>query len=323
MVDDISAFFEDHEEEVTAPKQPEQPPSPEAVAPTPPLPSKPPTTVAPESIKAAAYTFRAIGSPLLAAVIEVRALIQDAPGTSKQENDAAAFSSLLSSTVELGRAAAEKIAPSASTDEGKWARCMLAGAASSIVAAHYRATGKPSLPAGMISLVLAAQQAVVPLGANPPSPEGAAQASATSTATFNAKILTAFSPVVSAITRYAFGRQEKALMAEITTKLQGAALELTKAICGDNPSVEDWRTVFGTAMDVVGHLYAESHYTEADRLVDMTPEDRKVYLAKNNNQVPMEPVWKLFSQGVAILLSVTREIKVPAVPGLPDTGEVT
>lgn len=243
--------------------------------------------------------------------MEVRALATDTPGASKQEGDAAAFAQLVESAAELGRSAAKQLGAAAQKGDD-WIRFTLAGAASSVIAAHYRATGKPIAPADAAAFALAVSKASTSLAEVMPIPPETAY----DETYMRAKMLGAMAPVVAAVARYAFGRSEHVLLMEIATRLQRSAAEVAQELIGNSVSSDQWHLMYATALEVAGHMYAESHYAEADRLVEMIPEERAAYLARNGNQIPMDPVWASFEQYIAMLTALISHLETPGTADL-------
>lgn len=263
---------------------------------------------APETV-AALHAFRTIGAPLLAAVTEVRPFLQGDSG----EGDAETFRELLAANASM----AQQIAGSLGVPYGHaadWQRWAMAGTACRITAAHYRATGKAITEAQAAEVVAALpilEEAAQGMGlalAAPGTPMGPEA--------LRLKMMEAMAPVVGAIARYSFGRTEQALVGEVAARLQKTASEAARAIAGDRVAPEAWQHLYGGVLEVAGHLYAESHYAEADRLLDMRPDERTAYLTRYGNQVPMGPVWESFDLNMAMLTAVAAYMEVPAMPQL-------
>ncbi|MDP9195820.1 MAG: hypothetical protein M3O22_03480 [Pseudomonadota bacterium] len=259
--------------------------------------------------RAAVFAFRAVGAPLLAAVLEVRALAPDDGTGRRQEEDASIFAQLLTTTGDLVRmvSAEAGIGPSASDDAP---RLTLAAAASAVVAAHYRATGNASLPLQAKALMDAIRATASSAGGPAENPPGTGEVFA------QTRLLRAMAPVLAAVSRYAFGRPEPELLAMVATRLGQKATDLTGKLCPPDAGETDRHLMYATAMEVAGWIYAESHHVEADRLVDMTPEERSAYVAKNNNQIPLDPVWTKFEQNLAMLVTLVQSLKAPGDAGL-------
>lgn len=265
---------------------------------------------APPAVVAALHAFRTVGAPLLAAVTEVRPFLQGDDG----EGDAETFRELLTANATM----AERIGASMGVPYGRaasWQRWAMAGTACRITAAHYRATGKPITESQMeevLAALPALDSAAAAMGIADAPPEG----TGIGAEALRLKMMEAMAPVVGAIARYSFGRTEQALVGEVAARLQKTSSEAARAIAGDRVSAAGWQHLFGGVLEVAGHLYAESHYAEADRLLDMRPDERTAYLTRYGNQVPMGPVWESFDLNMAMLTAVAAYMEVPEAPEL-------
>lgn len=267
------------------------------------------STVASEKVsklKSLLYGFRTIGAPLLSAVTEVRPFMQaDAPAN--PEADAQAFKQLIDSNVKIAQKITQSIG--AEDDEnGDWARWATAGAAAKIISAHYRATGKPLGDQEAEETIQAISQLSETLLQDAPLPQDPSEITA---GILRLKMMEAMAPVVGAVGRYSFGRTEQTLVGEVAARLQKTALEAAKSLLPEGCTEDEWRLIYGGVLEVTGHLYAESHYAEADRLLDMRPDERTAYLTRYGNQVPMGPVWESFDLNMAMLTAVASYLEVP------------
>ncbi len=259
-------------------------------------------------LQTALAAFRQIGMPL------VQALVEATPGGGaptdgeKPPLDTAPFAELVDSTVTFSRELAARLgADENALDSGvRWA---LAGSASQVVAAHYRARGKPlsAEEAQHLASVAATLQqkfkAQIPAGG---------ESLPNTVATFRAKMTEAIVPVIGAVAQYSFGRAEHALLAEIAERLIRTADQVTRALAPAGTTAEDWRILCWNILRAAGQVYTECHYAEADRLLYMNPEERTAYFAQNNNVVPMTQVWQAFNQRMAMLATLATYLDVPA-----------
>ncbi len=260
-------------------------------------------------------TFRQIGMPLLTALTETPGAGADgAPKSSGLNPDQ--FNALIDSTVVLSRELAGQLG--ATEDQlDAWVRWALAGAASQVVAASFKATGQP-LPAEeakrLAGIAIQLQdkfKAQMPAG-NEPIPN--------TVATFRAKMMEAMVPVVGAVAQYSFGRAEHALLAEVAEKLVKNADQVTRALAPAGCTPEQWRLLCWNVLKAAGQIYTESHYTEADRLLYMNPDERAAYFAQHGQIVPMTQVWQAFNQRMAMLATLATYLEVPASAQLDAQG---
>ena len=251
-------------------------------------------------------TFRQVGMPLLQALMDVPAgkegeAPQAAPNTDQ-------FNALVDSTVGLSQELAQQLGASDNQVDA-WVRWALAGAASQVVASHFKAVGQP-LPAeeakrlAAIAIDLQSKfKGMMPMAAAEPMPN--------TIATFRAKMMEAMVPVVGALAQYSFGRAEHALLAEVAEKLVKTADQVTRSLAPPGSTPEQWRLLCWHVLRAAGQIYTESHYAEADRLLYMNPDDRAAYFAQNNNIPPMTQVWQAFNQRMAMLATLATYLEVP------------
>lgn len=261
-------------------------------------------------------TFRQVGMPLLAALLETPAAGVGGEAKPASALNSEQFNALVDSTVNLSR----ELAAHLGADEDQldaWVRWSIAGAASQVVAAHFKATGQP-LPleqAQKLSNITAELQgkfkAQIPAG-NEPIPN--------TIATFRAKMMEAMVPVVGAVAQYSFGRAEHGLLAEVAEKLIKTADQVTRALAPAGCTPEQWRLLCWNVLKASGQIYTESHYAEADRLLYMNPDERAAYFAQHGQIVPMTQVWQAFNQRMAMLATLATYLEVPASAQLDAQG---
>ncbi len=253
--------------------------------------------------------FRQIGMPLLQALAE-------SPGDGASGPDPEKFGSLIDSTVSLSRELSMQLgADEEQLDASvRWA---LAGSASQIVAASYRATGH-ALPveeaqrlAGIAATLQQKFKSQIPAGG---------ETLPNTIATFRAKMMEAMVPVIGAVAQYAFGRAEHAVLTEVSERLVKTADQVTRALAEPGSTPEQWRMLCWNILRAAGQIYTECHYAEADRLLYMNPEDRDAYFAKHGNVVPMNQVWQAFNQRMAMLATLATYLEVPPSARLESQG---
>lgn len=257
--------------------------------------------------------FRQVGAPLLQALAENASSNDASVGG---DLNSAHFAALVESTVGLSRAlAAELGGTEEQLDAGvRWA---LVGAASQVVGAGYRASGRaPSEEdvARLASIAATLQdkfKAQIPAGG---------ETVPNTVATFRAKMMEAMVPVIGAVAQYAFGRAEHELLADVAERLVKIAERVTRSLAEPGITPEQWRLLCWNILRAAGQIYTECHYAEADRLLYMSPEDRAAYFAQHGNIVPMTQVWQSFNQRVAMLATLATYLEVPESAQLEATA---
>jgi len=259
--------------------------------------------------------FRQIGTPLLQALAEV-----PGRGTEKQAAGAAPnpeqFGALIDSTIALSRELASHLGAGEESLSAsvRWA---LAGSASQVVAANFRATGHALPPEEAKRFAEMAETLQNKFKSQIPS-EG--ETLPNTIATFRSKMMEAMVPVIGAVAQYAFGRAEHALLAEVAERLVKTADQVTRALAPTGATPEQWRLLCWNILRSSGQIYTECHYAEADRLLYMNPDDRAAYFAQHGNVVPMTQVWQAFSQRMAMLATLAMYLDVPASAQLEEQG---
>jgi hypothetical protein len=252
-------------------------------------------------------TFRQVGMPLLQALMETPAG-KEGEAAQPSVTNSDQFNALIDSTIALSRELSAQLGASEEQVDA-WVRWALAGAASQVVASHYKATGQP-LPAEeakrLAGIAIDLQnkfKSMMPPAASEPLPN--------TIATFRAKMMEAMVPVVGALAQYSFGRAEHALLAEVAEKLVKTADQVTRALAPAGSTPEQWRLLCWHVLRAAGQIYTESHYAEADRLLYMNPDDRAAYFAQHGNVPPMTQVWQAFNQRMAMLATLATYLEVP------------
>jgi len=260
-------------------------------------------------------TFRQVGMPLLQA-------LADTPGNKEAgqsaSNNSTQFNAMVDSTISLSRELASQLGADSEDQLDAWVRWSLAGAASQVVAAHFKATGKPLTDeeakrlAGVAIDLQSKFKSMLPPVANEPLPN--------TIATFRAKMMESMVPVVDAMAQYSFGRAEHALLAEVADRLVKTADQVTRSLAPAGSSPEQWRLLCWHVLKAAGQIYTEAHYAEADRLLYMNPDERAAYFAQHGNIPPMTQVWQSFNQRMAMLATLATYLDVPATAQLDLQG---
>lgn len=259
--------------------------------------------------------FQKIGAPLMVAVTEVRAYGEGAAHS--PDGDAEMLSQLVAATAAVSKAAAAELGAAKGAD-AVWARWAIAAAAARLVAAHYRATGAP-LPVEEGARIASAIQTTQVLMNGPTGPLGNGLPARLAESTgpeqgpvaLQVNLLYALAPVVGAVARFAFSYTEQALVADIAKRLQASAAETAAALApGASPS--ELSALYQAVLEACGQLYAECHYGEMDRLLDMSAEERAAYADDNGGQIPLTPVWQAFDLRLDLLKTIAANLQAPA-----------
>lgn len=267
-----------------------------------------PATDNPEAaLRVRVAALQKIITPLLTAIYEVQGSIGQTGDEAVAQN-VELLSKLLENSVTLSQQTAKSLGAGSGADHD-WVRWGVATAASQCVAAHYRATGRPLPPAESEGLAKAFEEYEKQFpGLLPVGPEYGPLG----LGLFRAKLLEAMTPVVGAVAQYAFGRQEHALLSEVTQRILQAAEMVTRALAPASASADEWRILAWSVIKSSGQIYTECHYAEADRLLYMDPEERAAYFSEHGQQVPMAKVWQQFDQRMGMLTTLVAYVELPA-----------
>lgn len=257
--------------------------------------------------------FRQVGMPLLQTMAEVSGTKE---GKDKTVDDAVQFNGLVESAVKLSQELTKEIG----VDEGELdsaVRWALAGSASQVVAASFRATGKSASDEDIQKLATIAAQLQDKFKTQIPA---GGESIPNTVATFRAKMMESMVPVIGAVAQYSFGRAEHDLLAEITERLVKLSDQVTRSLADAGATPEQWRFLCWNILRAAGQIYTECHYAEADRLLYMDPEKRAEYYAQYGQIVPMTQVWQAFNERMAMLATLATYLEVPASAGLDSEG---
>ncbi|MGE0109935.1 MAG: hypothetical protein AB7S81_09305 [Bdellovibrionales bacterium] len=257
--------------------------------------------------------FRQIGMPLLQTMAEVSS---SGDAEKKPKDDPAQFNGLVESAVKLSRELAKEIGAEES-DLDSSVRWALAGSASQVVAATFRATGAAVKDEDIEKLAAIAGQLQNKFKTQIPA---GGESVPNTVATFRAKMMESMVPIIGAVAQYSFGRAEHDLLAEIAERLVKLSDQVTRALADSGATPEQWRYLCWNILRAAGQIYTECHYAEADRLLYMEPDKRAEYFAKHGQKLPMAQVWQAFNERMAMLATLATYLEVPASAQLDAEG---
>jgi hypothetical protein len=246
---------------------------------------------------------RKIVAPLLAAVMEGQ---RESGLNASAAEQLAPFAELIGTTVALTRDLQPQLNDDAAT---RWhAACGLA----EIVAAHFRATAEP-LPAEEGGPLIAALSEAMRGSLAELAPALAADVQADALA----RSYKSLAPAVAAVARFSFGRDTLELIEDITRRLTVSALEIAMRLAGVATPAEALQSpLYHAVLEVAGDFYQESHFSEMDRLLAMSPEARNDYVKEHDRKIPMEPVWESLELKLAMM-----EVMAAHLPSSPAGDE--
>jgi hypothetical protein len=103
-------------------------------------------------------------------------------------------------------------------------------------------------------------------------------------------LLKALPPVIHAVTRFPFGRNNLILTTEVAWELLYKGVEITRNLMTNNPTTDEWHNMFAATLHAVSEVYAEAHYAAAERMAVIQPVTR----GQTVGELPMTDVWAAF-----------------------------
>ncbi len=253
--------------------------------------------------------FRDLATPILNAVAETGGPNSDDPNRPEKtpENNAAIFGELLQNVGDLSKQVAQQLGydDTAQYDGVRWETSKVMA---QLVASYFRATAMP-MPTARAEELLPIMQSAVPMV--PEIMDVTRPSAPTETMLPQVRAINHMIPVLSAISRFAFGRPENEVMADIAVRLLNKTLELSNSLVPDEVTPAERKQFEDGILEALGKIYAESHYAEMDRLLDMPPEERAKYVQSYDNKPPIEPVWQAFDLRIGMLTELIKSIAIP------------
>jgi hypothetical protein len=240
--------------------------------------------------------FRKIAAPLMAAAT---GSAPDGAGPATPNQNAAQFAELIDATIVLNQEISGMLGLGKADSLARW---QAVGAATEIVAAHYRATNHTLTAEEGSAIVATLREAVTP-GIDAPD------ADPVETESDLARNLRALAPVISAIARFSFARDPMELLAEVVGRLTQIAVDVATKLGDTSGSIGS--PLYFAVLDVASEFYMESHLTEMNHLLEMAPDERKDYVHSHGRKIPMEPVWERIGLKMGMLEALTSYLPEP------------
>ncbi len=273
----------------------------------------------------AAYLFQVtekIGAPLLAAA-ESRASADDS------RSEATIVAELLARAVQAGVELAGVMDVRETGAEGESVRLALAGLAGSLVAGHYRNSGKVPGEPEVKRLVTALSAALTFADNFSPAAGNTARLAALEAdvppvddVQVMIQCLQALTPMVLVISAYPFGRPEKKMVQDVTERLVQQAGNLAARLVPGVPE-SDLKQMELVLLRAMVPLYCAAHQAEMQRVMKLDDNARQLAAQTNGGVLPLEPVWQNFDKQVAMLDVLAQSLAgrfVSAAPVSASTG---
>jgi len=128
------------------------------------------------------------------------------------------------------------------------------------------------------------------------------------------QMLQAFSPVLQAVSEYAFAKPEHRLLQDVSARLVIRAEDLRKAMFGPDLPSRAARQADLVLLHLVCGLYASCHRSEMLRLMGMDEKSRA------GTVISMDGVWALFDKRVEMVRMMADQIIPPVGTGSATAG---
>lgn len=266
-----------------------------------------------------------LGAPLMAAISGV-STEADPEGKADPVKDAGRMAELLGKSVQSSIALASALHATGGNDS---IRLTLTALAANLIASQYRLTHRPPSERD-IERITGALTAVLSFADNfSPAKENASrlkvldiESAAYDEHQVHAVFFHAFSPAISAVSTYAFGRQDMKLLQEIAKTITARARELREKLFPSVSEVRDQRQVeLGLVKSLVA-IYVECHKAETERLLGMNEQQRAEAAQANGGVLSMDPVWNAFAIRTAMLEALAPSILPGGATAVAVSGSV-
>lgn len=260
-----------------------------------------------------------LASPLLSAVASGGA----------SPDVAARMAELLGRSVQMGVALGEAVDIRDNTEGSESLRLAVTALAAGLVAGQYRNTGKTPDEADMRRQITALE-AVLTFAANfTPAPDNIArlQGLVPDVPQMELQYLSVFSPLVSEVLAFSFGRPERKMMQDIAERLTARAVAVRDTLLprtGD-PRQDGLNDLY--VLRALAPVFAECYRAEKQKIQALGDAERARLIQEGGGLLPFDPVWQAFEVRVAMMESLAAGLgggaSLPAGAGsgaAPATG---
>lgn len=241
-----------------------------------------------------------IGAPLTAAVT-LSTPANLTPEGSRQ--DAQRVAELLNRSVQLGLTLADGM--SVRDDEGQadGIRLSLASFASPLIAGHFAAMGKAPTEADLRRYSTSLQAVLTFADTFTPAADTTLrlqnlESGPGDEALISVQIMQAFTPVLMAVSDYAFGKPENKLIQDVGVRILEKAVELRSDLFGKDMPPKQAKQIELYILRALCGLYVSCHLAETRRLGAMDPQSRDAMMATPD---AIDQVWKNFNMRAEML----------------------
>ncbi len=215
------------------------------------------------------------------------------------------LSALLGRSVQSALALAKAMDVADTDPQADSVKLGLAALSSSLIAGHYRQTGK--VPddsdlkrlSGALETILSYSDSFIPVAARLQALEPSAFPADEHQVAL--QTINALTPVVNAISAFPFGRPEGKLAQEVTERLSARAASLRKTLMPGSADEGLNKIAELSILRGLSVLYAACHEDGKARIMAMDEAGRAAAIQQNGGVMPMDPVWQAFESRAGML----------------------
>ncbi len=263
--------------------------------------------VAEESVPLAVVkveTMRALGVPLMNAIIDVRSRSGDGAHPARSEEDARNLSSLVKTSMSLVRHISGRFSVN-NPEKALAVRVGLIGFVGGIVADYYKIYG--TLPDQDALFDLLGKVDAVLSGVD--LKKWVSEASLTgwnsgyrrSDTVLSTTQLEVGASVIQAVTRFSFGFEPEAMVTYLVDEIKKKVQKIAERLVFSNQALWERDMLESVLIKSLASLYVECHMEEIARLNGLTEQEQQDYIKKYDGAYSLDPVWKAFDMRVHML----------------------
>lgn len=252
-----------------------------------------------------------LAAPLLAAVASAR---EDEPAASANDDpatEARQVATLLGRSVALSGEMAGILGIRQTDETDESARIALSAVAGQLLSSHYQSSGRMPDEGAEKRMMMAMQAAIGFADNYTGSLENIARlerlepdSAPADEAQRNIQYVRAIMPLISAIARYPFGRDEKKLALEVLGRLTEEAQKLVVALSDRQGETSARQATELQALQTLVTLYTDCHEQSMTILMNLPEKEQARLAEENGGKMPMDDLWREFSTGLAMLYAL-------------------
>ncbi len=249
-------------------------------------------------------TMRALGVPLMNAIIDVRSRSSEGKHPARNEEDARNLSSLVKTSMSLVRHISSRFSVN-NPNKLLAIRIGLTGFVGSIVSDHYKTFAVLPDEEALFELLNKVDVVLSRLDLNKwvqnLEVNDWRAAYHRSDSLFSSGQLEAGGVLIQAISKFNFGFENEALLTYIMDELSGRVSRIVERLSFSNEALWQRDMLELTLVKTLSTLYYECHMEEIARLNSLTEEAQQEYITQYNGSYSLDPIWQAFDMRVHML----------------------